>query len=360
MSDILATIFSQVPTWEEVSFAFPWIFLILPLPLLAHRYLPIYNPPEEVVRVPFLTMMLGATGQRGFQQETPASMPMMQKLLAVICWMLLVFAAAGPREVQPPQSKEVPVRDILLVIDTSGSMETVDFALPDGELQMRMNAVKDVVSGFIQERPDDRIGLVIFGTGAFPQAPFSTDHRALQTVLKGLRPAIAGEQTALGDSIGVAIRMFDNSETAEKVAILLTDGNDTASSLPPAVATNLAAKKDIKIHTIAIGTETAEDDAAKLDTALLADIAKKTGGLAFVGANKQQLSEIYSEIDKMTPHMQDQFTWSTHKPLFMWPLALVLILLCGGLLLHWMGRLLRRKHVSVEPSTASAGEAQRI
>ena len=134
MSDVMATLLTQLPSWEELSFAFPWAFLILPLPLLIHRFMPVYNPPEEVVRVPFLNMMLGATGQRGFQQETPARMPLMQKMLAVICWLLLVFAAAGPREVQPPQSREVPVRDILLVIDTSGSMETVDFALPDGEV----------------------------------------------------------------------------------------------------------------------------------------------------------------------------------------------------------------------------------
>ncbi len=355
MSDILATLLSQLPTWKDVSFAFPWVFLVLPLPLLMRRYMPIYNPPEEMVRVPFLAMMLAATGQRGFEKETPASMPVMQKVLVVICWVLLVASAAGPRELQPPKSKEIPVRDILLVIDTSGSMGTPDFALPDGELQTRMKAVKDIVSGFIQERPDDRIGLVIFGTGAFPQAPFSADHRALQMVLKGLWSGVAGEQTALGDSIGVAIRMFDKSDSKEKVVILLTDGNDTASSFPPTVATDLAVEKGIKIHTIAIGPENATGDAPELDTALLANIAQKTGGLAFVGANKQQLAEIYSEIDKVMPHMQDKFTWSTYKPLFMWPLALILLLLCSGLVLHWVGRLMEPEPGDTKPS-ATAGE----
>ena len=226
---------------------------------------------------------------------------------------------------------------------------------------MRMNAVKDVVAGFIEQRPDDRIGLVIFGSGAFPQAPFSADHRALQSVLKDLQPGIAGEQTALGDAVGVAIRMFEQSDTEEQVAILLTDGNDTASSLPPKVATDLAVKKGIKIHTIAIGTENVEDEAAKVDTVQLANIASKTGGLSFVGADKQQLDAIYSEIDQLTPHMQNRFTWSTHKPLFMWPLALVLILLTGGLLIHWLIRMTRRKTSiasSINTTKTSTEEAQ--
>ncbi len=331
--------FASLPPLTQLSFALPWAFILLPLPIIVAIYAKPYTPPEDVVRVPFLRIMLQATGQTATQQSAPPSQPAYQRIIALLCWIALVTTVAGPQQIEPPQTIEKPVRDILLVLDTSGSMSTVDFSPQDNSREMRLDSVKQVVADFIGKRKDDRIGLAIFGTGAFPQAPFSEDHQALISVLNGLIPGIAGEQTAIGDAIGVTIRMFENSTGKEKVAILLTDGNDTTSSLPPDVAAKLAAKNNIVIHTIAIGIP-GKDDENKVDTELLANIAEGTGGMAFQGADKQQLQEIYNQIDLLTPHKVESLSWSRNKPLYMYPLLLAIALLLAGCLFYWLNRLL--------------------
>ena len=348
----MSDIFASLPPLTQLSFALPWAFILLPLPVVVFIYSKPYTPPEDAVRVPFLSIMLQATGQTATQQRAPASQPIYQRIIALLCWIALVTTVAGPQQVEPPQTIEKPVRDILLVLDTSGSMSTVDFSPQSNTREMRLDAVKQVVADFIGRRKDDRIGLAIFGTGAFPQAPFSEDHQALLSILDSLIPGIAGEQTAIGDAIGVTIRMFENSDGQEKVAILLTDGNDTTSSLPPSVAAKLAAKNDIIIHTIAIGIP-GKDDENKVDTALLASIAEETGGLTFQGTDKQQLQEIYQQIDLLTPHKVESLSWSRNKPLYMYSLLLMITLLLAGLLFYGMNRLFAARPKATSPKAVN-------
>ncbi len=328
------------------DFAHAAVFLLLPLPLLVWRFAPAFVPRRETVRLAFLSSMLKAVGQNGKQQDSHSGMPLRHRLLTVVCWVLLVVAAAGPREVLPPDVRETAARDLVLVLDVSGSMDTRDFVSPDGQRQSRMEAAREVITGFIEQRSDDRLGLVVFGTGAFPLAPVSQDHQALMSIVSQLEPAIAGEQTALGDALGVAVRMYDNSDAKERVAIVLTDGSDTSSSLPPDVAANLARDKGVMVHTIAMGDVDATDEEHQVDTALLEQVASTTGGEAFLGSDREQLAGIYQQIDSMTPRLVEQQSWSRYRPLFMWPMLAMLLLLsvvvCFETLLEAMAQLLKQ------------------
>src|SRR5262249_273325 len=163
-----------------------------------------------------------------------------QRLLAPVVWALLVAAMARPQWMEPPLEHVEPARDLVLAVDLSQSMQTTDFVGPDGARTDRLTAVKRVVDDFVARRKTDRIGLVVFGQAAFPQAPLTLDHAGVRALLAETRIGMAGPQTAIGDAIGVAIRMTEHSTMPEKVLVLLTDGNDTASRVPPAQAAAIA------------------------------------------------------------------------------------------------------------------------
>jgi Ca-activated chloride channel family protein len=189
-----------------------------------------------------------------------------------------------------------------------------------------VDAVRSVVAGFIDKRPGDRLGMIAFGDAPYPLAPFTMDHALVRSLVEGLLPGIAGPRTALGDSLGLAIRMFEKTTVPEKVLILLTDGNDTASKMPPLKAAEVAKNKGIVIHAIGIGdpAATGED---KLDTASLQKIATDTGGRYFFGGDQAELQDIYDELDRITPEDQKQLSWRPRIELFYWPLGAAVVLL---------------------------------
>lgn len=214
----------------RIDFAWPWAGLLLLLPLVT-RYLP--QPGKTVpeqVRVPFLpslidALKLDARPERGSRRGA---------LLFWLIWSLLICALARPEYLTPPQYITRPMRDIVLIIDVSGSMGKTDV---EGGIT-RQQAVQDSLRKFVASRRSDRIGMVIFATKAWPFAPISEDKQALQTRINQLAPGMIGQQTAIGDALGVAVKVLDAGpdSRADKLAILLTDGNDTASQLPPCIS----------------------------------------------------------------------------------------------------------------------------
>src|SRR5262249_15065398 len=148
----------------------------------------------------------------------------------------------------------------LLALDLSQSMDTRDFRDPTGSVVARVDAVRQVVNDFVQRRTGDRIGLIVFGDAPYPQVPFTLDHPTVSAMIAAAIPGMAGPRTALGDAIGLAIKMFDASHAPEKVLVLLTDGNDTASKMTPPRAADIAKQKGIRIHTVAIGNPDASGE----------------------------------------------------------------------------------------------------
>ncbi|EJM01921.1 MULTISPECIES: vWA domain-containing protein [unclassified Pseudomonas] len=313
---------------------YPWLLLLLPLPWLAYRYLPAYNEARSAVRVPFFAAMSRAVG------EAPGIVGNRrnhwQLLLNVLVWALILLAAARPVFVEKPIERQQPVRDLMLAIDLSQSMETEDFTNANGEKINRLAAVKEVVQGFIDKRKDDRLGLIVFGTGAYPQAPLTLDHASLSLLLADTGIGMAGPNTAIGDAIGLSLKLLDKAHEQEKVLILLTDGNDTSSAITPDHAAEMAANKGVIIHTIGIGDPSASGE-AKVNLSALEQIAKTTGGQFFRAEDRNALDQVYSTLDRLTPHQVKTLSHQPQRELFYWPLGAAVALLG----LYHLGALLR-------------------
>jgi len=312
----------------------PWLLILLPLPWFGYRYLPDYREARSAVRVPFFGAMSRAVGQAPSRAGTRSNR--WQLLLNLLVWTLLLVAASRPVLVEKPIERQQPVRDLMLAIDISQSMETTDFTDANGQNINRLAAVKEVVHGFIDKRKDDRIGLIVFGTGAYPQAPLTLDHASLSLLLDDIGVGMAGPNTAIGDAIGLSLKLLDQAHEREKVLILLTDGNDTSSAITPDHAASMAAAKGVVIHTIGIGDPNAEGE-AKVNLQGLQDIAEVTGGHFFRAEDRNALDQVYSTLDKLTPHQVKTLSHQPKRDLFWWPLGAAVALLAtyhlGALLL---------------------------
>lgn len=304
----------------------PWLLVLLPLPILVWWLLPARRETSSSIRLPFFPEVANAAGVEPSEGSVIPRRSWPQSLVEGLAWCLIVLALARPQFVEPPVEKQEPQRDILLALDLSQSMETKDFRASDGATEPRIAAVRSVVSDFVSKRTGDRIGLIAFGDAPYPLAPFTMDHALVRSMIDGLLPGIAGPRTSLGDTLGLAIRMFEKTSVPEKVLIVLTDGNDTASRMPPYKAAEVARNKKIVIHTIGIGdpAATGED---KLDVTVLQKIASTTGGRYFFGGNSQDLSAIYAVLDQITPEDQKELSWRPRIELFHWPLAGSIVLL---------------------------------
>jgi Mg-chelatase subunit ChlD len=313
---------------------YPWLLLLMPLPWLAYRYLPAYNEARSAVRVPFFAAMSRAVG------EAPGVVGSRhnhwQLLLNLLVWALILLAAARPVFVEKPLERQQPVRDLMLAIDLSQSMETEDFTNANGEKINRLAAVKDVVQGFIDKRKDDRLGLIVFGSGAYPQAPLTLDHASLSLLLADTGIGMAGPNTAIGDAIGLSLKLLDQAQEQEKVLILLTDGNDTSSAITPDHAAQMAASKGVIIHTIGIGDPSASGE-AKVNLPALEQIAQSTGGQFFRAEDRNALNQVYDTLDRLTPHQVKTLSHQPQRELFYWPLAAALLMLA----LYHLGAMLR-------------------
>jgi len=310
---------------HNLTLAHPWLLALLPLPLLAWWLLPPYSEPRRALVVPFLQRLSRAAGQSATAGATVARRGVWRTLALVLCWLCAVLALARPQYIEPPISREIPVRDLLLAVDLSGSMATEDFQGPDGTAVDRLTAVKAVLDDFLSRRQGDRVGLILFGSAAFVQVPFTEDLAVCRELLAEAQVRMAGPQTAFGDALGLAINVFERSTVQERVLIALTDGNDTNSQVPPVKAAQIAADKGIVIHTVAVGDPRAAGEDA-LDEAALTQVAAATGGLYSHAANRSELQSIYDQLDRIETRRVQSVSHRPRRDVYWWPLAAALVL----------------------------------
>jgi len=317
----------------------PWLLLALPAPLLAYWLLPPYRQRVSAIRVPFFAEMIEATGLSARPGAVVLSRRRLQTVPMGMLWVLLVIGLARPQWVGEPIERTEAARDIMLAVDLSGSMDYRDFVGTDGERVSRFEAVQRVVDQFVAERHDDRIGLIVFGNRAYLQLPFTRDVEAARDLVALTRVGMAGPRTALGDAIGLAIRTFESSSVDLRLLILLTDGNDTASTMTPINAAEIARARGLEIHTIGIGDPeaTGED---RVDFEVLDQIATRTGGQFFDAEDEDALAAVYQRIDALSAGEVKTETWRPGDSLAHWPAgAGVLLMLPAALaLLTWRRR----------------------
>ena len=315
-----------------LQFAYPWLFLLLPLPLLMHWLAPPHHEPRLAVYVPFMRILARVAGGTAAAGTVIPRRRRLQLAQVVLAWCAVVIAAARPVWLDEPLATELPMRDMLVALDLSGSMETGDFTDASGATAPRLAAAKQVLDQFLARRDGDRVGLVFFGSAAFLQAPFTDDLDVVRELLDEAQVRMLGPRTVLGDAIGMAIPLFERSEVEERVLIALTDGNDTGSLVPPARAAEIARDNGVRIFTIAMGDPQAAGEQA-LDEATLQAVAETTGGGYFHADDRTELEAVYAELDRLTPRQVEVQTYRPEHDLFHWPLgfAIVLSMLYFGL-----------------------------
>lgn len=336
-----------------LEFQFGWLLWLAPLPLLMFLLQP--KKQEEVaLRVPFFQQAMALQ-----QQESRKTRIRPLRYLALwIIWLSALLAAANPQWLGEPVSIQGSGRDLLLAVDISGSMQIEDMQF-QGRAINRLSAIKGVVGNFVEGRRSDRLGLILFGSQAYLQAPLTYDRHTVGVLLQEAQIGFAGEQTAIGDAIGLAVKRLRSRPDNSRVLVLLTDGANTSGELTPQRAAELAKHERIKIYTIGFGADEMVvpgifgnrrvNPSEDLDEDTMRAVANATGGQYFRARNLEELSAIHTELDRLEPVEQDSRTFRPVRALFFWPLSVALILSLLFALGHaWQGR-----------NTATTGEAAR-
>ena len=327
-----------------LTFDWPWLLLLLPLPVLLRWLLPAQTPTQQAALiVPFL---------QDFGEAEPRSIAPHERnwrlWMAVLAWLALIFASARPQWLGEPLELAVNGRDLMLAVDVSGSMDEKDFII-NGQRYDRLTATKYVVSDFVEHRVGDRLGLIVFGTQAYLHVPLTFDRKTVQTLLNEAFIGITEDepQTSIGDAIGLAVKRLQHEKSNSKVLILLTDGANTAGELTPLKAAEIAAGQQLKIYTIGIGADEMlvrslfgtrrVNPSADLDEKTLQAIADTTGGRYFRAHNTEELNQIYAILDQLEPVEKDKQFFRPKAELYPWPLVLALLLtaMLVGYRLRW-------------------------
>ncbi len=308
-----------------LSLAFPWALLLLPLPLLVMRIVPARAEDGGALRVPFFARLMALTGASPERGRVVAPRRPARLALLWLGWILALAALARPQWIEAPLRHQVPTRDLLLLVDLSGSMATEDFTTTDGRRVDRLTAVRQVLDGFLARRQGDRIGIVVFGDAPFVLVPFTTDLALCRRLLAETVVGMAGPRTALGDAIGLGITLFAQSKVTQRTMIALTDGNDTGSRVPPAEAAGVAHDRGIVIHTVAVGDPAAAGE-DRLDEAALRAMAGTTGGGFYRALDRGQLDDIYRRLDAVETRRIETVSFRPRRDLYWLPLAALTIL----------------------------------
>ena len=286
---------------KDIVFANPkflWGLLIIPLAI--GWYVFRYKKQEASVRFSDL---------QGFE-NLPKSWKVYARhllfVLQMVALALLIVAMARPQSASTSETSNIEGIDIILAQDVSGSMLARDLK-PD-----RLEASKKVAQDFVESRPGDRMGLVVFAGESYTQVPLTTDHGVMIRMLKEMKSGVIDDGTAIGDGLATAINRLKDSDAVSKVIILLTDGMNNAGSVDPYTAAEMAKLYGIRVYTIGVGSRGMapfpvqtlfgvqyQQMKVEIDEKLLATIANSSGGKYFRATSNEKLDEIYDEIDKL-------------------------------------------------------------
>jgi Ca-activated chloride channel family protein len=317
------------------SFAWPWMVVLLAVPFVV-RALGRRTKKKHALRAPEMFFPHVERLKTLFPPQQRETANRLQLIVLGLIWLCLTGALMGPQLVDQLAPFQDKGYDLMLAVDLSESMRALDY-MKDNQPVGRLDVVKSVVDDFVIQRRGDRIGLVLFGSNAYLHVPLTLDVVSVQKMLDNAQAGEAGDQTAIGDAIGLAVSNLRNRPEKSRVIILLTDGGDNASTIPPLEAAKLAHEYGIRIYTIGVGTQglvsipdqsgaigTAQFD---LDEGLLQKIATITGGSYFRASDTQALRKVYAQINALEKTRADSQFYLIYKPLYRYPLGGAMALL---------------------------------
>jgi Ca-activated chloride channel family protein len=309
-----------------LEFAWPWVAPALALPWLAAALVPPAAPLAVPLRVPFFR-----AAQR-WQQAASGERARLRSMLALCAWALLVAAACRPQWVGEPVDVPATGRSLLLALDLSGSIRDISMGGESGPELLRRTARQ-----FIAGRTGDRVGLVVFGSQAHVQAPLSFDLPALSGMVEESFIGLAGEGTALGDAIALAVGRLRAMAREERVLVLLTDGSSTEGVMKMPEAARLARLHGVRVHAIGLGEPRTRKSGhgEGLDEPALKDVASLTGGLYFRAGDAKALERIYETLGRHEPARGDARHFRPALELYGWPLGAALLLAALALAGAW-------------------------
>jgi len=315
------------------EYVWPWVFALLPLPWLMRVVLPMADSGEAALKVSFLSELEGLSGRRA-KANLPA---WRQRAPFLLIWLLLLIAAARPQWLGEPLPVAASGRDLLVAVDVSGSMDYPDMQWRTDEVS-RLVLVQHLLGDFLEGREGDRVGLILFGSQAFVQAPLTFDRRTVRIWLDEAKIGIAGKNTAIGDAIGLALKRLRLRPANSRVLVLVTDGANNGGQIDPITAARLAAEEGVKIYPIGIGADPDQsgvqgmlglNPSLDLDEPTLKTIASISGGQYFRARDGDQLEKIRATLDALEPVAQQPTQARPAMVLYQWPLALALLLSAG-------------------------------
>ena len=289
----------------QFEFEYPFFFLLL-IPFIC-----IYICPFSAQKIYFPHLAFFANTKRWIDKE---------KLIYLLIALLFVTALASPITYEQKSPNHRKGRDLVIVLDSSGSMGESGYNNEEPQLR-KFDAVRNILKRFIIERYDDNLGVVVFGTFAFASSPLTYDRDALNYLMQFLDVGIAGDNTAIGDAVFQGIKVLDNGHAKKKVMILLSDGFQNSGVISPKAAVKQAQKKQIIIYTIGLGKK------GDYDEALLQQIAKDSGGKFFKAKDAQELENVYDTLDELEPSPIRSQHYLHKTVLFNLPLFIAIALL---------------------------------
>ena len=309
----------------------PWALSLCIMPALVYYGLSALTVEYKLaLKIPFFTQwqQTHLDGKLGSQQ-------CLWFFHWVVIWCLLVLALAGPRWVGEPQSLKYESHNVMMVLDISGSMGLEDMPSQHHHLTTRWSVVKKTALDFVTHRTEDKMGVVLFGERAYMFAPLTYDQTTLKQRIEDASVGLAGQATALGDAMGVAIKHLQNMPSKGRIMILLTDGVANAGVVPPLKAAELAKQEGIKIYSIGLGPDENTKNLPNifwqmqhvndLDEKTLKEISQITGGKYYRAMDEKSLSDIYADIQKLEPVAQSRQDLRPEKQYFFWPLGLAFV-----------------------------------
>jgi len=326
------------------EFDWPWAALLLLIPLLVRSLWPrlIHRGEEQPVEGQQTTLLHPAIRylELSFNAKRPRN-PIAGKLHALLLalfWLFLTLAMMRPQWLEPHTELRSEGYDLMLAVDTSRSMTALDFK-SEGRPVSRMAVIKTVLDRFIEKREGDRVGLIIFGNQSFVQSPLTLDRTAVRHILADIEPGMAGDATAMGDAIALAVKKLRERPEGSRVLLLITDGESTSGLIPPIPAAALANREGIRIYSIGVGSHEEEiairgpdgqykmEKDVGMDEKTLTLVARGTGGDYFRATDTNALEEIYRKIDTLEKTQAEGRTTLIPHPLYRWPLGLALLCL---------------------------------
>jgi len=307
------------------TFQWFWCILLLPIPLLMRKILPAALPANQPPQLRFAAL---ARAQQAFvahnSQKTPTHR--LKSLLLWSSWIALVITLMYPQLLDKHVEVKQTGYDLMLAIDLSESMNTPDFYTAQNQAINRFEAVKYVITPFVEKRAGDRLGLILFADHAYLQAPLTLDNQAVNILIKKAMLGMAGQKTAIGDAIGLAVKKLRDRPENSRVLILLTDGENTAGKLEPLKAAELAKQYQIQIYTIGIGS--ADELGRGFDERILKQIANLTNGRYYPATSLDALAQVYQHIDTTLKKTEaESRVYVQRTPLYHYPLLVAMVAL---------------------------------